>query len=607
MLNTMNLLLLSSKPRWRMDGGRRVVVFALALMLGLLLGGVAHTVTLANATFVAPQVIITQYPDDAGGVSFESEDVLDGFVPLCHGWITIKKVTNPSGADATFEFVPSYSGNFFLSDGETNSSGQLSTNPDPQVYSVTEITQPGWDLTSATCSDGSDPSHIELSTGETVVCTFENTQRGQIIVEKVTVPSGASDTFEFNPSYGTNFTLSDGQTHASGALAPGVYSVTEMAQTGWYLASAICSDGSTPSAIDLAAGETVTCTFENTQQLGGLEVTKVVDWNGVAPDSEQSFEICIAGPSYPGGDCQYVDYLGGTMTWMDLIPGDYTVTETDPGDQWTVDIVPETASVPADGGTVSVTVTNTHTPATLAIEKTLVAVDEDEWEPNYVTFTIAITNVGETVVDVLPLDDEYDDTYLFFAYADTMPNESYDGLVSWYDLTETFSQDLAPDASVVITVTFTVIQDISSTINLAYVEGAVDEYGTPISRVEDEAEVKDVQGPITPAMTYFTATSEEAAVQLKWATKNEENINSFYVLRATEEDAGKASKIASIASSGGSGGAEYEYRDTSALPQTQYWYWLMDVNEAGWETLHGSPTSSGLLRYFYLPLMMRFE
>ncbi|MCD6344101.1 MAG: hypothetical protein J7M17_00645 [Anaerolineae bacterium] len=421
-------------------------------------------------------------------------------------------------------------------------------------------------------------------------------------------PSGASDTFEFEPSYGANFTLSDGGTHASGLLAPGVYSVTEIAQTGWYLASAICSDGSTPSAIDLAAGETVTCTFENTQQLGGLEVTKVVDWNGVAPDSEQSFEICIAGPSYPGGDCQYVDYLGGTMTWMALIPGDYTVTETDPGDQWTVDIVPETASVPADGGTVSVTVTNTHTPATLAIEKTLVAVDEDEWEPNYVTFTIAITNVGETVVDVLPLDDEYDDTYLFFAYADTMPNESYDGLVSWYDLTETFSQDLAPDASVVITVVFTVIQDISSTINLAYVEGAVDEYGTPISRVEDEAEVKDVQGPITPAMTYFTATSEEAAVQLKWATKNEENNLGFRLLRATEKDAGQASEIAFVPSlCGGSGGAEYEYRDESALPQTQYWYWVMDVNEAGWETLHGSPTSSGLLRYFYLPLMMRFE
>ena len=47
--------------------------------------------------------------------------------------------------------------------------------------------------------------------GETVTCTFTNTQRGKIIVEKQTLPDGSSQSFEFDPSYGANFFLTDGQ------------------------------------------------------------------------------------------------------------------------------------------------------------------------------------------------------------------------------------------------------------------------------------------------------------------------------------------------------------------------------------------------------------
>lgn len=45
--------------------------------------------------------------------------------------------------------------------------------------------------------------------------------------------------------------------------APGTYGVSETVLAGWQLDSANCSDGSPVTAIDLQAGENVTCTFTN--------------------------------------------------------------------------------------------------------------------------------------------------------------------------------------------------------------------------------------------------------------------------------------------------------------------------------------------------------
>ena len=64
---------------------------------------------------------------------------------------------------------------------------------------------------------------------------------------------------------GDNFFLTDGLQNNSGWLVPGSYSVAELALAGWDLTSATCSDTSPITAIDLAAGETVTCVFTNTR------------------------------------------------------------------------------------------------------------------------------------------------------------------------------------------------------------------------------------------------------------------------------------------------------------------------------------------------------
>ncbi|MCP4543075.1 MAG: hypothetical protein GY832_38665, partial [Chloroflexi bacterium] len=111
---------------------------------------------------------------------------------------------------------------------------------------------------------------------------------GTIIVEKQTDPDGAPQSFEFSTSYGPNFSLADDETNNSGPLAPGVYSVSEVnIPSGWSLTSATCDDGSDPSAIALAPGETVVCTFENEQTViipGTIIVEKQTDPDG-APQS----------------------------------------------------------------------------------------------------------------------------------------------------------------------------------------------------------------------------------------------------------------------------------------------------------------------------------
>jgi len=93
-------------------------------------------------------------------------------------------------------------------------------------------------------------------------------ESGQIVVEKVTEPSGAEQSFTFSPSWGPSFELADGESESSGPLSSGTYSVTEALPDGWVLREAVCSssnpeDQESPDEIRLQAGETVVCTFTN--------------------------------------------------------------------------------------------------------------------------------------------------------------------------------------------------------------------------------------------------------------------------------------------------------------------------------------------------------
>src|SRR4029079_16764845 len=55
-------------------------------------------------------------------------------------------------------------------------------------YSVTQQLPAGYEATSVSCSDGSDPANITLSAGEIVTCTFPDTRLGRITVVQDSSP-----------------------------------------------------------------------------------------------------------------------------------------------------------------------------------------------------------------------------------------------------------------------------------------------------------------------------------------------------------------------------------------------------------------------------------
>ena len=63
-------------------------------------------------------------------------------------------------------------------------------------YSLSETVPSGWLLTSATCSDGSPISNIDVSGGEAVTCTFTNQRAATMLVVKDAQPNDAQD-FDF--------------------------------------------------------------------------------------------------------------------------------------------------------------------------------------------------------------------------------------------------------------------------------------------------------------------------------------------------------------------------------------------------------------------------
>ena len=287
------------------------------------------------------------------------------------GHIIIDKVTNPSGDTQSFTFTPSYNGGatFNLTDGAApNDSGGLA----PGSYSVSEAAVAGWDLTGATCSDNSPVNAISLQAGETVTCTFTNTKRGSITVDKVTTPSGSLTSFNFAVAGGPDsvndtFGLTDAATpHVTSNIKPGNYTITETVPSDWDLTSATCSrNGDAPASytngatIALNAGDSLSCTF-NDRQKGSIVVRKVTD---PVSDTTTSFGFTAGGGLSP---TSFNLTGGGTpRTFSNLTPGSgYSVAETVPTDWNLTSAVCDDGSDPSNidvgaGETVTCTFTNT--------------------------------------------------------------------------------------------------------------------------------------------------------------------------------------------------------------------------------------------------------
>jgi hypothetical protein len=274
----------------------------------------------------------------------------------------------------------------------------------PGDYTVTE-TDPGtsWIVTGS-------PQDVAVEAGSQGTATVTNTRKlGSLDVTKAVVWNGVTPvdgtTFEIcieGPSYplGTEVGACQTATYPGDLelswdnLIPGDYTVTETFPGNEWTVVITGSPATVPTD-----GGSASATVTNTRKLGSLKVTKAVNWSGAPPDTSQTFEICIQGPSYPTTpNCKTADYDGGVLTWSDLIPGEYTVTETALGDAWTVNITGSPADVPTDGGTATATVNNTYRPGMVEILKLtngeVVGPDVMTW-----TFTLAGPGIDGAISD----------------------------------------------------------------------------------------------------------------------------------------------------------------------------------------------------------------
>jgi hypothetical protein len=209
------------------------------------------------------------------------------------GTVAIKKLTDPGTSTETFDFEAGAGVADIADLGHDDTSAAQSVAAG--TYTFTETQVDGWDMTGLDCDDAdsggsTDPpagSTTEAGTisfvvaaGEDVVCTVTNTQNGTLVAEKQTDPDETGGTaFAFSTTApGGAFSLADDGVE-SRSVAPGTYTVTEDAASGYALSGIACEPGGSGDTATRTAtyviepGETVRCTFTNTKDAPAPLVT----------------------------------------------------------------------------------------------------------------------------------------------------------------------------------------------------------------------------------------------------------------------------------------------------------------------------------------------
>src|SRR5207249_4823654 len=138
---------------------------------------------------------------------------------------TVKKLTDPAGDPATFDFSGDLTGT--IGDGQQVGPQAVK----PGSYSTTEDVTKGGDLTKMKCSHADSSGDTAAATatynvaaGENVACTYTYTTLFRSTVKKLTDPAGDPATFDFSGDL--TGTIGDGQQVGPQAVKPGSYSTT---------------------------------------------------------------------------------------------------------------------------------------------------------------------------------------------------------------------------------------------------------------------------------------------------------------------------------------------------------------------------------------------
>jgi hypothetical protein len=314
------------------------------------------------------------------------------FTNTQEGTITVIKDAVPDGPqDFGFATTGGLSpANFSLDDDSdpTLSDTQVFSGLNSGTYGVVETVPSGWTITgigvvttgtptvvigrsggnggSNGFDAGDDRVTITLGAGDSVTVTFTNTQEGTITVIKDAVPDGPQD-FGFATTGGlspANFSLDDdsdptlSDTQVFSGLNSGTYGVVETVPSGWTITGIGVVTTGTPTVvigrsggnggsngfdagddrvtITLGAGDSVTVTFTNAEELGSITAHKFNDLNGNgAQDGSEGdlegWEFTLYAGSSCGGEALRTGQTDGNgdVVFGDLAAGDYSVSETE--------------------------------------------------------------------------------------------------------------------------------------------------------------------------------------------------------------------------------------------------------------------------------------
>ena len=234
-------------------------------------------------------------PGQSANISLQAgESVTCTFTNTKQGSITIVKNAHPdAGKDFSFSTTGGLSPSTFNldddgSEGTANDGLKSSvtfSNVPPGDYDVTEESAgSNWDLTGLTCETtgvgtsaiGDEPTStasITLGAGGSATCTFVNTQRGSIVIEKADDAGDALDGAEFtlyedaDPTGGTEPGPEDDTVVGQPCVTvAGTCSFTELVPGEYWVVETDTPDGyetAAPQNATVDAGEEVTLTFEN--------------------------------------------------------------------------------------------------------------------------------------------------------------------------------------------------------------------------------------------------------------------------------------------------------------------------------------------------------
>jgi uncharacterized repeat protein (TIGR01451 family) len=279
---------------------------------------------------------------------------------LQKGTLTVNKTIDPIDDGGKFNLL--IGATTYASDiGHNGSTGAIELQAGS--YIVSETAGTGTNLNDYDSVIGGDcdfQGNVTLAAGENKTCTITNTlKRGTIIVEKQTVPDGVLETFTFTgDALGS---ISDGEQITVGSLLPGQYTATESDPTPAFdLTDIDCDDDNSiwdlqtrTATFNVEPGETVKCTFTNTQR-GSISGYKF-DADGQTGLEGWKIDLysCMIGQD--AADCLLSGPVSSTTTdssgfysFTYLISGYYIVSE-ELQNGWT-NISPLTQEVDLDPG-----------------------------------------------------------------------------------------------------------------------------------------------------------------------------------------------------------------------------------------------------------------